>query len=175
MEENKVYTIGYIDYNNNEICSNDTIYKSLDEAISFINLQIIEVVSNVFDIYPQNKFLFSHENINLNHNKILQINSNKNLIIIKKDLVIDLYFKEYNNYRYIYRYETVRHFFKFFINTHYDQYSINSSSVSSSSSLDSDFLIENTLSKVNDKEVKLTENKDFITELSQKIKKFKVD
>lgn len=177
MSTNIIFTNGYINYQTNEIISNEHVYITLDEAIYNINNYIIKIFYDLFDIFIETKSLFSFITIDNNNDnkceKIIKISNGKILLIIKNKDSLDIYSKHINK-GYIYNSENTKHLFKFFINRHcifnpIKDVELSDADYNLTNNLNITPTIINTVNKVS------KYNDELLSELKQAITKFKIE
>lgn len=182
--DNLIYTIGYVDYINNEISSSENVYNLFSSAIYDINYRILEIIEVKFDLNIQNKYLFSEEKLceKFLKNK-LNIDNKKSLLFIRTDKTIDIYLCETNK-GYVYNSEDIRHYYKFYINKHHCDFfnednDCNKENLNENNSL---LFLKSPLQLLPDllpqtlqpKENKRNHNIDLINELKEKLKELKI-
>ncbi len=165
--EDKCYIVGFNDFLLNDIQFCSPVFPTVSQAITNANSKIIEVLATKFDIYPQIKHMYTEENIENTSESVIQITNNKSLKILKTEKIIDIYSVEIIK-GYIYNKHVVRHVLKFFIN---EQRTFNPKPVKSSCDLFIQAAImthpfQPTIKKI---------PQDILSELKEKVKKFKID
>ncbi len=115
MDNDVLYTTGYIDYIQNDIFSSKNIYKSFNNTMENINSIMTDIFISTFDLHPKNKYLFS--SITNEGSENVRVDRDTNLVIIKRESTIDVYLTKKSR-GYVYNKDMTMHYFKFFINTH---------------------------------------------------------
>ena len=111
--ENTYYSVNIFDYTLDNVVTDEELYMSLENAVDFMNIKMLDIIKNDFPSVFINKLINDSETFTFSIDKF-EISKTASLIIEKYDNSIDIYTKTKSYFNF----EKTQKLFKIFISKH---------------------------------------------------------